>query len=154
VTVNSDYSAKKWNLYLDGTQYGTNLNFYNATATGYKKFSVQGAGSSSVALDDVLIDTASTLVQCSLTVISPYGDPVPSGVTMYGDGALVNAMLNGSSIITNGGLTKYVYKSWERSGCDPNTGASTNMSFNITNDTVITWQWQTNYWVDLGTTGN
>jgi len=51
------------------------------------------------------------------------------------------------------GTTQYVYTGWVREGSEPGSGIETNTSFTITNDTTLTWQWRTNYWIELGTAG-
>ena len=54
-TVHSDYYNTNWNLYVDGVQVATNLDFYDSGATDYTEFGVRGAGASTAPFDDVAI---------------------------------------------------------------------------------------------------
>ncbi len=47
------------------------------------------------------------------------------------------------------GHTQYVVTGWTGTGSDLSGGTGTNVSFTITEDTTLLWQWQTNYWVEL-----
>ena len=88
--------------------------------------------------------------QFTLTVLSAQGSPTPGGVTTNAINALINAYVQ--SPIVNG-TTQYVATGWTGSG-SVGSGTGTNISFNITNNTVLTWLWQTNVWVNLNVLGN
>lgn len=87
----------------------------------------------------------------TVTVTSPYGTATPSGVTTSNWGTVVNASVAGSPVVN--GTTQYMATAWIGTG-SATSGTGTNTSFTITNDTTISWQWQTNYWINFGTTGN
>ena len=87
-----------------------------------------------------------------LTVYSAHGTPSPSGVTTQAANSVINASISGSPVFGGTGV-QYVATGWISTG-SLTSGTGTNTIFTITNDTTITWQWQTNYWVELGTTGN
>ena len=55
VTIRSDYVARKWNLYVNASLAAANLAFYANEPLVYTRFEVSGAGSTSVALDDLSI---------------------------------------------------------------------------------------------------
>jgi M6 family metalloprotease-like protein len=55
VTVRSDYVARKWTLYVNASLAAANLAFYATEPLVYTRFEVSGAGSLSVALDDLSI---------------------------------------------------------------------------------------------------
>jgi hypothetical protein len=55
VTIKTDYATKKWELYVNGTLIGTGFDFYNQAATAHIGLKVVGAGTTSVALDDLTI---------------------------------------------------------------------------------------------------
>jgi M6 family metalloprotease-like protein len=55
VTVRSDYVARKWTLYVNASLAAANLAFYANEPLVYTRFEVSGAGSLSVALDDLSI---------------------------------------------------------------------------------------------------
>ena len=55
VTVRSDYVARKWNLYVNASLAAAHLSFYASEPLVYTRFEVSGAGSLSVALDDLSI---------------------------------------------------------------------------------------------------
>jgi len=56
-TVHSDYANTNWDLYVDGVQVATDLDFYDSGATDYTEFGVRGAGASTAPFDDVAITT-------------------------------------------------------------------------------------------------
>ena len=88
---------------------------------------------------------------CQLTVSSAYGTPDPSGVSTSNWGTVLNASLANSPVIN--GVTQYVCQGWSGTGSLTN-GSGANASFTITNDTTLTWQWQTNYWINFSVIGN
>jgi len=60
--------------------------------------------------------------------------------------------------VLGGEGTQYVCTGWAMEGqVDTNgltAGAGTNVTLTITNDAVLTWLWQTNYWLDVGSQEN
>ncbi|TFH17976.1 MAG: DUF2341 domain-containing protein [Lentisphaerales bacterium] len=84
----------------------------------------------------------------SLDVLSQQGLPTPSvGTTWFNEGTLVDASVD--SPVQVGGETQYVCLGWSGAGDVPVSGAATNTSFVISNDSAIAWLWQTNYSLDL-----
>lgn len=152
ITINTDYVLKDWDLYVDDTLAATNLGFYNTSVTHYAGLYLSG-GSNEMAFDEVSMGTVSPFgVQYSFTVGSLYGTPIPSGTNWYASGSTVHyAITDSPVVITND--TKYDVMGWVRAGSEPTTGTTTNDSFTITTDTTLTWQWSTNYWVELNTAG-
>jgi len=152
VTIEHDYAEKVWDLYLDGISRRTGLGFYNTDSTHYEEFNVSGAGSASAYLDDIQILLTSPLedlIYYTLTVLSAHGTPDPEvGTTDYVAGATVHASVAGSPDVEEG-VVKYEVTGWEGTGSGLTSGPGTNVSFNITEDTTLTWQWSTNYWVEL-----
>ncbi len=82
----------------------------------------------------------------TFTVASAYGTPNPSGVTTSEWSTVVDSVMNDATIVN--GTTQYVCTGWTGTG-SLSSGIGTNVSFTITNDTTITWQWQTNYWINF-----
>lgn len=111
-----------------------------------------GGGGLSAYVDHVQVAVAydPPQVQYSLTVNSAHGNPSPSGVTALDANSLVDAFMPGSPI--DNGTTQYVCTGWVGTG-SVTSGSGTNVSFTITSDTTITWQWQTNYWMNIETAG-
>jgi hypothetical protein len=155
VTVRSDYVVKKWDLYINTISVAEGLGFYDAAATHYSEFSLNGAGSGTVPIDDVLIGLESPFdlpTHYTLTVISAHGDPVPGvGTNTYQAGTPINASLPVS--VFEEEFTQYVFTNWIRTGSSPGSGTDSNMNFNLTENTTIEWQWGTNYWVELKVEG-
>ncbi len=151
VTMRSDYVAKTWDLYIDTDLVAEGLGFYDATAAHYREFSVTGAGSGTVPIDDIQIVLDSPFgapASYALTVISAHGDPVPSaGLHTYDANALVEASQPVSVI--EEGHTQYVVTGWAGTGSGLTGDEGTNVSFTITEDTTLQWQWQTNYWINF-----
>ncbi len=51
------------------------------------------------------------------------------------------------------GATQYVCSGWIGTGSVPPEGSTTNVSFTLTNDSSIVWNWSTNYWLEDETNG-
>ena len=66
-TVHSDYTAKRWGLYVNGRGVATNLAFYTTGATGYSEFGLQYAGSTNAT------PTAAYLDNLNITLRRPAG---------------------------------------------------------------------------------
>ncbi len=81
-----------------------------------------------------------------LTVRSDYGVADPAA------GLYTNRI---GSVLTNvvaapapGTDTRLVCAGWTLSGHDPAAGSSNSFEMTVTNDAVLTWLWETNYWLD------
>jgi hypothetical protein len=152
VSVHSDYLTKKWDLYINGASVATDLDFYNNTVSRYEKLKISGGGASGAYVDDITIDLVSPFGNLvTLTMNSLYGTPYPMSGSTYVSNTVVDASLSGSPIIM--GSTQYVCTGWSATGSAAASGSTTNTTFSITEDTTLTWQWTTNYWVDVSTAG-
>ncbi len=86
----------------------------------------------------------------TLAVDTLYGFAIPAaGVTTNDWNTNINATV--TTPVLNGADTQYVCIGWTGSGSVTN-GTGTNTSFNITNDSAISWLWTTNYMLTIGTT--
>jgi lysophospholipase L1-like esterase len=119
-----------------------------------------GASTSTSAAISVSMSSAKTLVAefavatNSLRVASVYGEPEPSGTNWMRKDTVTNASIAGSPIEI-GIATQYVCTGWAGSGSVAKSGAGTNTGpFTITNNTVVTWQWRTNYWLATAADGS
>ena len=85
-----------------------------------------------------------------LTVVSAHGgaDPETGIPHFYASGSNVNAVVTNSPL-TLGGTTQHVCYGWSRVGSEPGSGVGAGTSFAISNETTLTWQWQTDYYLDL-----
>ena len=135
----------------------TNLAYQVSGLSGltsyYYAFSDSNAGAKVWATPSWQFTTlgTSTGATCTLTVSSVYGTPSPSGVTTPASNSVVSASMLNSPVIS--GPTQVVCTGWIGTGSLA-SGSGSSTSFTITNDTTITWQWQTNYWIGLGTSGS
>jgi len=152
VTIEHNYTEKVWDLYLNGVLRRSDLAFYNAERTHYEELHVSGAGNAIAYLDDIRILLTSPLgdlIYYTLTVLSAHGDPLPAaGESIYLENTWIEASVSGSPYIEEG-VVKYEVTGWEATGSGLTSGTGTNMSFNITEETTLTWQWSTNYWVEF-----
>ena len=91
--------------------------------------------------------------QAQMIVSSMYGQANPAvGTHMYDDGAAVTCYVADSPVTI--GTTQYVCTGWAGSGSVPASGTTTNTGeFTITADSTITWDWSTNYYLNLTTGG-
>lgn len=88
----------------------------------------------------------------TLEVSSAHGSPDPAaGLHTY---PLAGENLTCSVPGVVGGVaTQYVCTGWAGSGSVPPAGTDTHVSFAITNNSTITWQWQTNYLFEASVVG-
>ena len=82
----------------------------------------------------------------TLNVISAYGTPVPSGLTTNNWNDFISASVD--TVVPDGTTTQCVSIGWFGGGSVSSLGSSNSISFNITNNSWITWIWQTNYWLE------
>ena len=131
ISPNANYSTTS--VTVDGTNVGT--------TASYTFSNVMAAHS---------IQAVFAINQFTLTVASSQGSPALGGTSTHAYDTLINAYV--ASPIVNG-ATQYVAKGWAGTG-SAGSGTGTNATFNITNNTSLTWLWQTNVWVNLNGIGN
>jgi len=68
-TVRSDYVSKTWDLYLDNSNIGSDLNFYTNSVSGYTTFGLIGGNMAH--MDDISIGTESPLPTTTTTTAGP-----------------------------------------------------------------------------------
>jgi hypothetical protein len=80
-----------------------------------------------------------------LEIVSTHGTPSPAvGIHTNDYGSSVTCRV--TEVVANGVTTQYVCAGWVMTGGQtPATGSTTNFTMTHTNDTVLTWQWTTNY---------
>jgi hypothetical protein len=82
-----------------------------------------------------------------LTVVSAYDSPSPSGTTTYWAGTTITS--NVTSPVYPAGtryVWRYVCTGWTGTGDAPASGSGTTMTFTISQDSSITWNWKTQYY--------
>ena len=85
------------------------------------------------------------LRQQTLTVHSVHGGAMPSGTVTTTWGAALSCFVTNSPVTVGG--TQYVCRAAAVAGNDYAQVSPTNATLTLTNDAVLTWQWQTNYWL-------
>ena len=63
-------------------------------------------------------------------------------------------MVNCSVEDVTNGQTNYTCTGWAMTGSTPASGSTNSFSFTITTNTVLTWNWATNYWLDVTVAGS
>jgi hypothetical protein len=81
------------------------------------------------------------VVPAQLTVISAYGSPDPSGTTSHTPGTSVTASV--ASPVGGPPGPWYVCTGWTGTGDVPASGTGTTVTFTITKDSTLTWNWKT-----------
>lgn len=90
-------------------------------------------------------------VKLNLNVSSAYGDTVPAkGRTEWSHGTMVSAHATAPEA-ENG--TRRICTGWTGTGSVPASGTGAAVSFAITEDSSLTWNWETEYLVSLSTEG-
>ena len=131
-----------------GTGNGTVI-FNVAAQTGPARSGTIRVTSGSFSRDFTVNQSASP----SLTVASRYGTPVPAAGTYWmAAGTPTNVDLTDSPVMV-GASTQYMCTGWTGTGSAPASGTGTNTGpFTVLNTSSVTWQWRTNYWLELATT--
>jgi hypothetical protein len=75
-----------------------------------------------------------------LTIQSPTGPGSPTGGGLYNYN---QAITTNVPFIVTSNASRYVCSGWTMSGNAPFSGTTNKVSFSLTNDAVLTWQWQT-----------
>jgi PKD repeat protein len=84
--------------------------------------------------------------QYQLTVTSPYDSPTP--ITGWFDyGTIITASVTSPASGPSG--TRYVCTGWTGTGSVPASGASSSVTFTITQPSSITWNWKTQYYLTV-----
>jgi hypothetical protein len=78
----------------------------------------------------------------TLTVTSAYDSPSPSGGS-FNDSTVITASV--TSPTSGGSGIQYVCTGWSGTGSVPLSGTTSSVTFTITNDSSITWNWKTQY---------
>jgi hypothetical protein len=84
----------------------------------------------------------------TLTVVSQYGSPIPEvGTHSYLPGA--NVACSVTSPVAGHSGTRYICTGWTGTGDVPVSGTGTSVSFTITQDSTITWNWKVQHYIDI-----
>ncbi len=90
----------------------------------------------------------------SLTIQSPHGTASPAaGSYLY---LIGTTLTNQIAAPPDWGTTQYACSGWTMANHNPATGSNTSLVMSITNNAILTWTWQTNFWLDAkaGTNGS
>ncbi|VGO17039.1 hypothetical protein PDESU_05633 [Pontiella desulfatans] len=113
---------------------------YRTELSGYARLDDAHLSILGIPMDDV-----------ALTVASIHGSPVPSiGTTSNAWGTEVTC----SVAHVNAGTTQYECIGWTGTGSVPTSGTSNSVEVTLTEDSSITWNWATNYLLDINITGS
>jgi len=104
----------------------------------------------SVTMDgDKTVTATFTQDTVSLTVVSAYDSPNPSGTTSYTPGTSVTASV--TSPVAGPTGYRYVCTGWTGTGDVPSSGTGTTVTFTINQDSGITWNWKTQTYLTVKT---
>jgi hypothetical protein len=104
----------------------------------------------SVTMDgDKTVTATFTQETVSLTVVSAYDSPNPSGTTSYTPGTSVTASV--TSPVAGPTGYRYVCTGWTGTGDVPGSGTGTTVTFTINQDSGITWNWKTQTYLTVKT---
>ncbi len=91
-------------------------------------------------------------IDLTLTVSSAWGTATPPPGTWTN--AYGSALRNSVTTPDTRGLTQYVCQGWSLTGNAPSNGTTNRFIMGLTNNAALTWQWTTNYWLDLQGNGS
>jgi hypothetical protein len=91
----------------------------------------------------------------TLTILSAHDSPNPGGTTTNASGTMITARVD--QYETHEGSVQYENRGWTLMGGTATNGATsgttTNVTLTLTNNTTLTWLWQSNYWLAAATNG-
>ncbi|HOL68240.1 MAG TPA: hypothetical protein PKX93_12360, partial [bacterium] len=92
------------------------------------------------------VNLSTSVSQLTLSVTSTYGSPNPGvGIHYYNTGTQVTASV--TSPVDAGSGVRYVCTGWTGTGDVPASGTATSVTFTITNNSTITWNWKVQYYL-------
>lgn len=116
---------------------------------GPADFTAREAGSATAAYLE--IDYTPPPPPVTLEVVSAFGSPIPTvGTNTYATGTSLECSVADVTF----GLTRYTCAGWTLSGNDPSTGTNSSFNLTLTNNAMLTWNWNTNYWLDVSVSGS
>ena len=128
---------------------GTNLTF---SGPGAVSIVASQAGDTNWYAAPHLTNTYQVLGLYTLAVESAHGSASPA-VGLHTN--LVNSLVTNLVVTPDGqDSTQYVCVGWSMSGHEPTTGTATQFVMTVTNVAVLTWLWDTNYWLDTEAAAN
>ena len=84
-----------------------------------------------------------------LSTDSPVGHPIPNGRHIpYASNEIVSCSVEHPASSAGTNPVRLVCSGWRGTGSVPASGTGTNVTFTITEDSSITWLWETNAWLD------
>jgi hypothetical protein len=87
-----------------------------------------------------------------LDIDGAIGSPDPSaGTHYYPTGTNITCSIAGSPVGSVG--TQYVCTGWAGSG-DAGSGGGTSVTFTLNNNSAVSWNWTTNYWLNIAIAGD
>lgn len=135
---------------------GSNVTFQIDPTPGFYRIDTRVDGQSVGAITTYTFSnvTSAARIQSDfgsrLIIESAYGTGTPSVGTNLAYGP-VTASMTGFPVTV--GATQYVFTGWTATGSAPTSGVAPQVSFNLTNDTTIRWDWSTNYWLEVQADG-
>jgi len=151
-----DYTAISGTVVLAG---GSTTNSFlipllNERMTGNKTVQLTLWNSPTGGLAQTATSAILTLVghdPCGLQVNSDWGMPTPpSGASLNPYKTVVTNSVTSPDIR---GWTQYVCTGWAMTGNEPVSGLTSHLEMTITNPAILTWQWKTQYWMDVSRSG-
>ena len=135
--------------------YGTVVQLTATADPGWTFSSWSGDLTGSTNPDSITMDGDKTVTATftqdtvSLTVVSAYDSPNPSGTTSYTPGTSVTASV--TSPVAGPTGYRYVCTGWTGTGDVPGSGTGTTVTFTINQDSGITWNWKTQTYLTVKT---
>lgn len=158
VTVDiNDYALPSLSLqfwYDNGSSHSFTFNSPLVVSTNVKQYAwTSTTGSSTLESGTIVVSSSGMITgnyktQYYLNVLSPYGTPTP-GSTWVDLGSSITVSI--SSPVPGSSGTQYVCTGWTGTGSAPPTGTSTLVTFTINQQTSITWNWKTQYYLSVAT---
>ena len=87
----------------------------------------------------------------TLTIASIHGSPTPAvGAHQYVYGTVVTCSVDS----VTSGQTNYSAKGWTLAGQEPSNGTTNWFELTSSTNATLTWNWKTNYWLEVSTVGS
>ncbi|MBN2161728.1 MAG: hypothetical protein JXR25_09075 [Pontiellaceae bacterium] len=110
-------------------------------------FSVGYSNAVEVAMANVGMMADYEFIVLDIRSIAGLSQP-PPGVYTNTYGTVVSCMV--TNTFTSDGTTEHSFAGWTLTGIDTSSGTGSVVSITLTNNMLLTWEWNTRYWLDTG----
>jgi hypothetical protein len=149
-----NYDTDTWRLDVNGTNVLNNFGTYSSQSA-FTKIRMESGASDPAYFDDIQITSSSPFETPTINLTITTGRPgvglltPPVGTYAHAPGEWVEASVAGSPAEQDG--TRHTVTGWTRTDSTATSGTGTNVTFQLNENTILHWDWETHHWIELRT---